>query len=240
MVKLIQFCVLACALACVSGEAGGGADSARDSVPESVSVPIDSSAPRLEPRDDANASFKEFRERTLAALSRKDTAYLHNIVAPEIRTNFGDGGGLSDFKQMWKTSDPSSLVWVTLRRVLEMGGKHESDSMFTAPYVFAFWPDSIDAFSHIAVTTANASVHARPDAGSPTLGSASHSILRAVEWTNIPGDAVPSDTSWVRVEWGDRRSGWLRVADAWSPVSWRAMFARRGERWVMVLFVAGD
>ena len=227
-------------MACASGDSGRDVDSARDPAPESVSVPIDSAAPRLEPRDDATASFREFRERTLAALARKDTAYLHSIVAPEIRTSFGDGGGLGDFKQMWKTSDPASPVWVTLRRVLEMGGQQTSDSTFTAPYVYAFWPDSIDAFSHIAVTAANASVHAQPNAGSPTLGSATHSILRAVEWTNVPGDAVPSDTSWVRVEWGDRRSGWLRVADAWSPVSWRAMFARRGERWLMLLFVAGD
>lgn len=240
MVRPVAFCFVASILACAPRDAGRGVDSTRDTTTAAVSVPIDSGAAQLALRDDANASFREFRERTLAALARKDTAYLHSIVAPEIRTNFGGGGGLGDFKQAWRTSDPTSAVWATLSRVLQMGGKQESDSMFTAPYVFAFWPDSIDAFSHIAVTTANASVHAQPDAGSPTLGSATHSILRAVEWTNRPGDAVPSDTSWVRVEWGDRRSGWLRVADAWSPVSWRAMFARRGERWVMVLFVAGD
>jgi hypothetical protein len=239
MALSVPFCVLLSVMACASSDSRGDGDSARDSVPKAVGVPIDSGAPRLEPRDEANASFKEFRERTLAALARRDTAYLHSIVAAEIRTSFGDGGGLGDFKQMWKTSEASSPVWETLRRVLEMGGKQTSDSMFTAPYVYAFWPDSIDAFSHIAVTTPDAAVHALPNAGAPTLGSARHSILRAVEWTNVPGDAVPSDTSWVKVEWRDR-SGWLRVADAWSPVSWRAMFARRGERWLMVLFVAGD
>jgi hypothetical protein len=231
--------MLLCVMACAPGDSGRDGDSARDSAPKSASIPIDSGAPRFEPHDEANASFRAFRERTLAALARRDTAYLHSIVAPEIRTSFGDGGGLGDFKEMWKTSEASSPVWETLRRVLEMGGKQTSDSMFTAPYVYAFWPDSIDAFSHIAVTTSNASVHALPNTGSPTLGSVRHSILRAVEWTNVPGDAVPSDTSWVKVEWGDG-SGWLRVADAWSPVSWRAMFARRGERWLLVLFVAGD
>ena len=239
MVSVVLFFVLFCGLACASGDSGRDADSARE-LTQSVAVPIDSGAPRLEPRDEANDSFREFRERTLTALARKDTAYLHGIVAPEIRTSFGDGGGVGDFKQMWKTADASSPVWETLRRVLEMGGKHTSDSMFTAPYVYAFWPDSIDAFAHVAVTTPGARLHAQPDARSLTLGSANHSILRAVEWTNAPGDAVPSDTSWVRVEWGDRRSGWLRIADVWSPVSWRAMFVLRGERWVMVLLVAGD
>jgi hypothetical protein len=146
MVRSVVFCFVASVVACAPRDAGGGVDSTRDTATTAVSVPIDSGAITLDPRDDANASFKEFRERTLAALARRDTSYLYSIVAPEIRTSFGDGGGLGDFKQAWKTSDPTSAVWATLSRVLQMGGKHESDSMFTAPYVFAFWPDSIDAF----------------------------------------------------------------------------------------------
>ena len=232
--------ILAFAVACTRQESER-ADSAADTTSSTATaVAIDSGLPTLQPRDEANASFREFREKALAALAGKDTAFLHALVAPEIRTSFGDGGGLADFKKMWKTSDPSSTVWAVLTRVLQMGGKLSSDSTFMAPYVYAFWPDSIDAFSHVAVTSANASAHAEPDPSSPRLGTASYSILRAVEWSTIPGDAVPSDTSWVRVEWGDRRSGWFRISDVYSPVSWRAAFVRRSDRWVMILLVAGD
>lgn len=232
--------LLATSMACVGRESDSRDSAGVDTVIVPAAIPVDSGAPRLEPRDDANPSFREFRERTLAALERRDTAYLHGIVAPEIRTSFGDDGGAANFREMWKTSDPASSVWPTLTRVLRMGGKHSSDSMFYAPYVYAFWPDSIDAFSHVAVTSANSRIHTQPRAGSPLLGTATYSILRTVEWTSIPGDVVPSDTSWVRVETPDKRSGWLSVADAYSPVSWRAAFARRGDRWVMILFVAGD
>jgi hypothetical protein len=121
-----------------------------------------------------------------------------------------------------------------------MGGKHGSDSMFFAPYVYAFWPDSIDAFSHVAVTTANAPIRARQDTQSEVLGTANHSILKVVEWTGIPGDVVSSNTSWVRVELPDKRSGWMSVGDVYSPVSWRAAFVRRAHQWIMILFVAGD
>ena len=230
--------VLAAVTACTRGESPQASDTSSppDGAPSASA--IDSGAPRLEPRDEANPSFREFRERTLAALARKDTAYLHSIVSPGIRTSFGAGGGSSDFKQMWKTVDPSSAVWATLSRVLRMGGKHDADSTFVAPYVFAFWPDSIDAFSNVAVTTASAIVRVRPGPQADVVGTVSHSILRTLEWQGIPADVTPS--SWVRVELPDKRSGWLAGEDVYSPVGWRAAFVRRGDQWLMILFVAGD
>jgi hypothetical protein len=159
-------------------------------------------------------------------------------VSPEIRTSFGAGGGIEDFKEMWKTADSSTAVWATLSRVLRMGGRHDSDTSFFAPYVYAFWPDSIDAFSFVAVTSASAAVRARAEPRSDVIGTANYSILRVLEWKGIPADAARS--SWVRVEMPDKRSGWIAGGDVYSPVSWRTAFVRRGERWVMILFVAGD
>lgn len=229
------------ALACTGRDEAQPPDSSPGTDSAAARTPaIDSGAPRLEPRDEANASFREFRERLLAALARRDTAFLHGIVSPDIRTSFGANGGINDFKTMWKTADSSSAVWDTLDRLLRMGGKHSSDSMFYAPYVYAFWPDSIDAFSYVAVTGINVAVHAERQSQSQVLGTATHSILKVVQWTGVPGDVIPSDTSWVRVELPDRRSGWMTVGDVYSPVSWRAAFARRGDHWVMILFVAGD
>ena len=241
MIRAWSFLILLSAIACTGREGSPPADSSGAADRGTVEGPaVDGGAPKLEPRDEANASFREFRERLLAALARRDTALLHGIVAPEIRTSFGADGGISDFKTMWKTADPSSEVWATLGRLLRMGGKQSSDSMFYAPYVYAFWPDSIDAFSHVAVTDANVAVHAEPNAQSPVLGTATHSILEVAEWTGTPGDVIASDTSWVRVGLPDKRSGWISVGDVYSPVSWRAAFARRGDQWVMILLVAGD
>jgi hypothetical protein len=231
--------VIVSVVACTGREAARPSDSsaAADST-VAPSPAIDSGAPRLEPRDEANASFREFRERLLAALGRKDTAFLHSVVAPEIRTSFGADGGIRDFKEMWKTADSSSAIWATLSRVLQMGGKHDADTSFFAPYVFAFWPDSIDAFSNVAVTSANAAIRARPEARAEVIGTAYHSILRVLEWNGIPADVTPS--SWARIELPDKRTGWMASGEVYSPVSWRAAFVRRGQQWVMILFVAGD
>jgi hypothetical protein len=221
-----------------SGSADSAADTARR-IP-SGAVAMDSGAPPLLPSDDANDSFRMFREQALEAFARQDTAFLFRMVAEEIRTTFGPGGGIDDFKEMWGPEEPASGAWATLTRLLRLGGKHTADTMFVAPYVYASWPDSIDAFTHVAVTSAEATVHEAPNAQSAILGTASHSILRVQEWTGVSELPTVADTSWARVQLSGNRSGWLRGTDVFSPVGWRAAFARRDGVWVMILLVAGD
>jgi hypothetical protein len=128
-----------------------------------------------------------------------------------------------------------------LTRILEMGGKHGADTMFTAPYVFANWPDSLDAFEHVAVTTSAAPVFAAPDTTSAVIGTATHSILRVQEWRGLSSIPSNTDSTWARVQVNKVQSGgWMRGRDVYSGVGWRAAFVRREGRWTMIFFVAGD
>lgn len=225
--------------ACAGGDERARADSsATDS---SVTYPlVDSVAPKLLPRDEASESFRMFRSRALGALARRDTTFLHAMLAPEIRISFGPEQGIAAFKRMWETDAPDSDVWAALMRVLTMGGQQPSDSQFVAPYVYAFWPDSLDAFEHVAVVGDSVRVVDEPTADAGVLGAALNSILPLVEWKGLPESGVPSDTTWARVRLPNGATGWVRGASVYSPVGWRAMFVRRGERWQMVFFVAGD
>ena len=201
---------------------------------------IDSGAPKLLPRDEANASFREFRTQLLAALSRRDTTFLYGIIAPEIKNSFGGDGGIDGFKRQWQMEDPETPVWTALSRVLDMGGEQSSDSIFVAPYVYAFWPDSLDAFEHIAVTGSAVKVYQQPLAEARVLGTVDQSILRVREWRGLSSAGVPADSIWANVQLPSGASGWIRSADVYSAVGWRAMFVRHGDRWMMVFFVAGD
>ena len=230
-----------CALlltACAKEEVAQESESAR---PDSttVLVMVDSGAPKLFPRDDANESFRQFRSEALRALARRDTAYLYGMLAPEIKNSFGGDDGIAGFRRVWKMDEPNSDVWTALIRVLTLGGQQPTDSQFTAPYVYAFWPDSMDAFEHVAVIGDSVRVHASP-ADSRILGGALHSILKAKEWSGMPPSGVAADTTWARVMLPNADSGWIRGASVYSPVSWRAMFVRRDGRWLMIFFVAGD
>lgn len=226
-------------LAACARDVAHEADSAR---PDSVAAlaMVDSGAPKLLPRDEANESFRQFRSGALAALARRDTAFLYGILAPEIRNTFGGDDGIAGFRRVWKMDDPNSDVWAALTRVLTMGGQQPTDSQFTAPYVYAFWPDTMDAFEHVAVTGDSVPVHEAPDPDSRLRGGAHYSILKFREWRGLPMSGVAADTTWARVVLPNADSGWIRGASVYSPVGWRAMFVRRNGRWLMLLFVAGD
>lgn len=205
-----------------------------------VLVAVDEGAPKLLPRDEANDSFQAFRREALAALARKDTAFLYGMLSPVIKNSFGGDDSVSGFKRIWKPEEPGSAVWSHLTRVLSMGGRHDSDTTFRAPYVYAFWPDSLDAFDYVALTDSFVVVRRDSSASSPAVGAASHSIARAQAWSRFPSAQLPSDSTWVRVEFPGGTSGWISGSQAYSPVAWRAMFVREKGRWRMIVFVAGD
>ncbi len=219
-----------------SPDAGGeNSDSSRVIAPA-----IDSGAPRLLPRDEANESFRRFRTELVEALGRRDTTYLLSILAPEIRNSFGDNFGIDGFRDMWRIGDPDSPIWATLTRALELGGGHRSDTVFTAPYVYAFWPDTLDGFTYAAVIGSNVPVHSTPDSAAAVLGTASHSILEVKEWREPDGQRGGPGLGWAQVVLLGGARGWVRGRDIYSPTGWRGIFARRGDRWLLTVFVAGD
>lgn len=201
---------------------------------------VDSSAPEFLPVDQADESFRAFRDSTLAALARKDTTYLYGILAPNIRSSFGADDGMDGFRRMWDIEDPDTRLWSELARVLRKGGAFAGDSMFMAPYVYALWPDTLDAFEFVAVTSPRAAVRSAPRTDADTIGAASYAVLPLEKWRGMPESPAEPDTSWAGVVLPDGRSGWLPSQDVLSPVGWRAIFARRDGRWLMTAFVAGD
>lgn len=216
------------------------ADSPPPARVEATPLAVDEGAPKLLPVDQADESFRAFRDSLLAALARRDTTALYGVLSPDVRTSFGAEGGIDDFRGAWSTDDPGTRVWEELARVLGMGGVFSADSTFMAPYVYAAWPDSIDAFEFVAVTSPEAAVRSAPGSRADTIGTASYSILRLADWRGMPETAAEPDTSWAGVVLPDGRTGWLSAHDVHSPIGWRAIFGRRDGRWWIDAFVAGD
>jgi hypothetical protein len=100
---------------------------------------------KLQPVDEAakDPSFFAFRARLLKALADKDANYLISILDPQIKTDFGGGGGVADFKKAWHPERPNSQVWSELVSVLALGGSFDNGS-FSAPYVYSKFPDEVD------------------------------------------------------------------------------------------------
>lgn len=226
-------------LGCTNGDVSIAGDSLATDTAAALAM-VDNGAPVLLPRDEANESFRTFRSHALRALAQRDSAFLYGMLAPEIKNSFGGDDGVEGFRRIWKLDTPGTDVFTALMRVLTMGGQQLSDSQFVAPYVYAFWPDSLDAFGHVAVTGDSVRVLEAPLANARVLGGASNSILKLKEWKSMPESGVAADTTWAQVQLPGGSTGWIRGAGVYSPVGWRAFFVRRDNRWRMIFFVAGD
>src|SRR5262245_5871063 len=148
--------------------------------PEPPAAPAACAAPRrvrLLPVDQAASQpdFFTFRARLQEAIARRDEAAVLAVADPGIRTSFGDDRGVETLRA--KLRDSQGTIWADLAAALALGGRFGSTDSFTAPYVFAGWPDDLDSFECAAVIGDRVRVRSLDDAGSAVVGSASFDVV---------------------------------------------------------------
>jgi hypothetical protein len=192
------------------------------------------SAPaRIPPQDECrkDASFVAYRSSLKAAVKARDARLLLSLVAQDIAFSFGDGAGKAEFAREWRLDQPAqSALWAELEEVLSLGCALQ-DGSAEAPWLYARFPQVLDPFDHAVVVRPGAAAHAAPNRGSK--------VLARLNWDILP---VLSDLgdAWAQVRLTDGRKAYVRRQDLRSPIDYRAGFERRGGRWLMVMFIAGD
>ncbi len=177
--------------------------------------------------------FFSFRAQLIAALARRDGPALLEAVHQNIKNSFGGNDGIDEFKQMWALDQPDSRLWEELAKVLALGGTFGGEGSFTAPYTFSRWPDSVDAFSHVAIVGSSVRVRSAASRTVPTVASLSYAIVEQV------GSRAQND-EWVRVRLPGGTTGYVDQRYVRSPIDYRAFFSKSDGRWQMTAFVAGD
>jgi hypothetical protein len=234
---------------------GGGADSVRaraDSVAVDSAVDflpaetglspiVVDSARKFRPVDESaqDTSFARFRSSLLDAVQRRDTTFLYSVLAAEIKNSFGGDDSISGFRRLWKPDSPDSRVWDVIARLFQLGATREGEA-FVAPYVYSKWPQDLDAFENAAIVSERAIVRALPNDTAQALGTLSYEIVPAREWVGLEENGAHGPHTWAHVRLGAARLGWVKGADVYSPVGYRAFFEKRNGAWKMVILVAGD
>lgn len=193
--------------------------------------------PRLPPVDEAsrNPAFLEFRADLRAAIARRDVDFVLAVVDSSIKNGFGGDDGIAAFERQWQPRSPSSLLWRELGSTLSLGGSFDPDGRFIAPYVFSRWPESIDAFRHLAVTSSGVRVRAQPSLDGAIVGKLSHAIVpRATR------QSLPENSAWTAIRRANGRTGYVANQFLRSPIGYRAFFVPVNGRWKLVMFLAGD
>lgn len=205
-------------------------------IPWDVLLPVDEA--------NLNASFKEFRDKFISAVNSKDLTFLKNHLSPNIRYSFGDNNGIKGFLHQWQlnTNPEKSPVWPELAQVLALGGSFDKEkAVFTAPYVFANFPSTIDSFENVVVIAQNVSIHSAPNPASPVIMGLSYKILKLADskFYKSTGTQPGESANWRKVETSSG-DGFINEAYTSSPIDYRAQFRQEEGQWKMVFFVAGD
>lgn len=196
---------------------------------------------QLKPMDEGprDASFLKFRNDLKAIIDRKDAAALMKIVTPNIQNSFGGDNGAANFKKMWKPSDSKSDIWPVLKLVVDMGGNFDSKTEFSAPYVYSAFPNDVDSFETVAVTSPDAVMRDKPKADAAIVRKLDHDILNLVNGAKkLQHEAGPDD--WLEVTDAAGKHGFVLQRDVRSPIDFRAGFKKIKGRWRMVDLVVGD
>jgi hypothetical protein len=201
-------------------------------------VPCQPGSERLCPVDEGakDPEFAAYRTALLQAVAAKNPEALRGMVDPGVRTSFGADGGFEALLEQWEARSGSPALWDELEGILRGGGafRGEGESRaFWAPYVYASWPEEVDAFEHVAATGSSVVIRERPDPEGAEVARVDYEILELVR-------REEESDQWVRVRTQAGVEGWVASGDVRSPIGYRAGFERNGGTWRMTALVAGD
>ena len=208
-----------------------------------AAAPLAAQVATLRPVDEAfrDDSLFAVRAQLMSAVVRRDVPALMALVDPRIRSSFGGDGTVAEFREMWRITDrkADSELWRVLGSALAFGGTFSNQGReFSAPYTYARWPDSIDAFEHVAIVGAGVRVRAEPSLDSETLRTLTFAIVPIARNGDLPTEEIAE--RWVAVKLTDGRVGYVSADYVKSPIDYRVVLSHASGTWKLAALVAGD
>src|SRR5262245_13299488 len=157
---------------------------------------------KLYPVDEAakDPSFFTFRARLIIAIQKHDAAFVTDILDPKITNSFGGDGGVAEFKETWKLNRPNSELWNELGTCLALGGKFSTDGSFSAPYVFAAFPEQFDSYEYAAIIGQDVRVRKEPSLKSPVIKMLSFDVVKFT---------ATQEKNWALITLADNQAGYV-------------------------------
>lgn len=197
----------------------------------------------VKPIDEAktDASFFAFRTKLIEAAKKRDAKYVSSVLDRDVKNSFGGNDGIEEFKKHWKINDSTSKFWVEFLSVITNGGKFIKEGkskLFFAPYTFTSFPGDLDAFSHNIITGDKVKLRLKADANSPVVASLSYNVVEILE--SVKAKENTEKVCWYEIKTLGGKRGYVKAEFARSPIDYRAGFEKKGGRWKMTAFIAGD
>ncbi|RYG28961.1 SH3 domain-containing protein [bacterium] len=196
-----------------------------------VLLTLAQTAPMLPPVDESakDPSLAAYLGNLRRAVEKRDAKGLTVRIDPKIRTDFGGGGGLADFKKQWRPENPDGPIWRELEAILKLGGAFQAKN-YWMPTTYAKWPEAYDSFSYAAATSGTVPVRAAPNADAKVVARLNYGIVKA----------EAESKGWVPVQLPDGAKGYVHKTDIRRPIDYRMSISKHQGRWLIDALVAGD
>lgn len=102
------------------------------------------------------------------------------------------------------------------------------------------FPEDVDGFEHQIVFGNNVNLRAEPNTKAQTVAQLSYNIIK-VDYDNSVADTTKEgEYLWLKIETLGGKKGFVNAQFVRSPIDYRACFEKRGGKWKMSFFLAGD
>jgi hypothetical protein len=177
-----------------------------------------------------DAGFNQFRSRLKQIVAKRDRTAFLALLAPEVLVNFGGGSGPKAFEGEW-SFDHSEYgnVWGQLEKMLKMGCARDGKSRII-PSLSMQIDQNYDEDWVLVL---------------PPGGMIFDVVNNEVVYSEVMPWAVAavtdrnSDTR-TYVKLSDGRTGSLSDDELYEPTGYRMIVEKRGGKWMITAFVAGD
>ncbi len=206
------------------------ADAKADGIAETAIAPKDECA--------SDPAFVAYRTKLAAAVKAKNFEALKPLVDPQIKLDFGGGGGLDLLGERLAKGVEGALPtrphWDELAEIMTLGcALDDAGKAATMPYAFARLGGR-DGFETMIPRRDGITLYKTADA----KGEA----VKTLHWEplTMTGPANAKD-DFVAVKLDDGTTGFVRRADARPALDYRALFNKDEDgSWKMTAFIAGD
>lgn len=183
---------------------------------------------RLPPGDESvqDPAFSRFLTRLRTVSRQQDGAALRALCAEDVITGIDATPGPAELQKKMQAGG-----WKQLETVLGMGAARYERG-FVLPYLFAKFPEDLEAFEYMVAIRPGAALRSAGRADAPVVCPLDYDILRVADARPVHG--------WIRATRLDGLRGWAAESDVRSPGAERIFLEVRNGAWKITAWAAGD
>lgn len=161
-----------------------------------------------------------------AVANNKDTAGLQRLCAADVITGIDSPAGPAELAKKMQAGG-----WAHLQTVLGLGAARYEKG-FAMPFLFAKFPENLEAFEHVVTVRAGAVLRSAGRADAAVVCPLDYDILKVEDARPVKG--------WIQAARLDGPKGWVAEADVRSTGAERIFFEKKSGAWKITAWAAGD